>query len=86
MRYKPTKQALVKTLDNGAVALHVDSGDYYSLNSTAIHMWTLMERGCTVVEIVATIADQYAVSAEDAKKDVSRFLHELEERGLIESA
>jgi hypothetical protein len=49
-------------------------------------MWTLMERGCTVVEIVATIAEQYAVSAENAKRDVSRFMHELEERGLIESA
>ena len=35
MRYKPTRNALVKPLDDGAMALNIASGDYYSLNETA---------------------------------------------------
>ena len=86
MTYRPTKQALVKPLDDGAMALNVHSGDYYSLNETAARMWALLAQGCAQAEIVATIAAEYAVSAQEAEQDLERLIGDLLELALITDA
>ena len=83
MKYRATEHALVKPLDEGAMALNLESGDYYSLNETAARMWALMERGCSQAEIVAIVAADYQVSTEQVESDLAGLLRELLDRKLI---
>ena len=86
MRYRPTRHALVKPLDDGAMALNVATGEYYSLNETAARMWLLLEEGCSANEIVATIVSEYAAATEQVERDLTQLICELKRINLIFAA
>ncbi|UCG24061.1 MAG: PqqD family protein [Chloroflexota bacterium] len=82
-KYKPTEDALVKPLGEGATALNLATGEYYSMSETAARMWSLLVEGRSENEIVDDITSSYATSSEEAKSDLMRLVRELVERGLL---
>ena len=83
MNYNVADNALVKTLDDGAMALNTATGAYYSLNETAAQMWLLMEEGHSDAEIVETIVTQYEVLPQVVEGDLSRLIRDLLDLGLV---
>lgn len=83
MKYRITADALVKPLDDGAMALNTATGEYYSLNATAAFAWGLLEKGFTQTEMVDAIVAQYQVSPEMATGDLAHLLSDLQDHGLI---
>src|SRR5215212_6714625 len=68
--------------DYGIALLDEDSGQYFNLNPTAaLALRTLLDGG-TTAQAAKELAEQYAVDADTANKDVEDLLVELRSVGL----
>ena len=71
-----------KTMDGESVLIHLGTGIYYSLDDVAGCIWQSVEQGCNVQDIIARVAEQFDVSAEDAADDVTRVVGVLQAENL----
>ncbi len=62
-----------------------DLNSLYTLNPVGSVLWELMSEGCTVVEMVRRVCDEFEVSAAQARQDIENFLDSLLDEKLIES-
>jgi hypothetical protein len=62
------------------------TANFYVLNTTAELLWERLESPADVEELTRQLAVHYEISAEDARRDVERFLTELERSGAIITA
>jgi hypothetical protein len=67
----------------GAVLLHLDTGDYHSLNRLGSLIWCLVDGGTTVEQLVAAVSAEIENPPPRLEADVRQFLAALRERGLI---
>ncbi len=56
----------------------------FTLNETAVLLWKQLETGCEKNALVHTLTSEYAVSEEQATKDVDAFVAYLKERNMLE--
>jgi hypothetical protein len=70
-------------LDNETILLNIDTGDYYTLNSTGAEIWALLDSALPVGEIIDVVAAKFSISKEKSKDDVSALLNTLAEEHLI---
>lgn len=75
--------SVVTEVDGQAVALNIDRGVCYGLNSVATRVWALIEHPRTVDELVSTLVDEYEVEASVCRADVSDLLSDLEAADLV---
>jgi hypothetical protein len=69
--------------DYGMALLDEDSGQYWNLNPTAaLALRTLLDGG-TTGQAAQGLAEQYAVDADTANRDVQDLLGELRSAGLV---
>ena len=66
-------------MDDEIVAIHFDTGVYYSLRDTAIQLWKAMEQPVTI-DALASRFDSLSVADRDA---LQAFLDELVAEGLL---
>jgi hypothetical protein len=83
MRYRAIPEALVATLSDGAVLLHLQTKRYFSLNETGTRIWELVQATADEESIVATMIREYEVEEATARAEVRRILDELIEAQLI---
>jgi len=73
----------VADTDYGMALLDEDSGKYWNLNPTAaLALRTLLDGG-TTAQAAKELAEQYAVDADTANKDVEDLLGELRSVGMV---
>lgn len=65
------------------VMLSVELGKYYALNGGAAAVWQSIEQPMTVEQLCAGLQERFDVSPEECHKDVSQFLEELRDKGLL---
>ena len=68
--------------DGGLVVLPMKR-EIKVLNPVGILVFSLIDGTRTEAEIAGVVAEQFDVSAEDAARDVSDFLEELRENGML---
>ena len=56
-----------------------------TLNETAVLLWHMLEQGATSEALVDSLTKEYAVSVQDAKKDVEEFLNTLKQVDCLEN-
>jgi len=84
MCYRINKPIVVdETFDNEVVIIHFDTGNYYSLDSVGTEIWSLIESGASVGEIVASLAHKYDGSEEVIEEATAQFVAELHEEDLL---
>lgn len=83
MPYELSPDALFRELRGGAVALNLQTGQYYSLNEVGTRMWELLQEEGSEDAAVSAIVEEYDVDPEQAAQDLNRLLQELQESGLI---
>lgn len=54
-----------------------------SLNGSGFLLWKKLQSGCTELELVRTVFEEYEVSPEKAVEDVKLFLTQLKNRNLL---
>lgn len=72
-----------RLLDGEAVIVSPTSGEIRVLNHVGSEIWQLLANGSTIEEIKQALVAQYALSPEQAARDVSAFLDDLHNRGLL---
>jgi hypothetical protein len=72
--------------EDGLVVINFLTGRYFSMNSTAEFVWTLLEHGCSSEALVKLLAEYCAVPVTDAAKlcvEVDVFLAKLVQERLV---
>ena len=77
MQYTLSTDAACAVVDDGAVVLHMRTKRYYSLNETGVAIWSMLEAGRSVGEIVASLTATYEVDSVSARTAVDGMLAEL---------
>ena len=67
------------------VLLHLTTKQYYSLNSTGVHIWKLLDPTRTLAEVSAALTERYEVTPERALASVLALVNELHAERLIEA-
>lgn len=79
-----TNRALVSSIKDELVMFDVNAGQYYGLNNVATAVWNHLETEKTVNELAQALTAEFDISVEECRKELLKFLPELEEKGLIE--
>ncbi|MGH6787844.1 MAG: HPr-rel-A system PqqD family peptide chaperone [Novosphingobium sp.] len=70
-------------IDDEAVVMDLDSGQFYSLSGTALAVWRLVDGARGRSELIAELADRFGTRPAEIAADVDAFLDELSDAGLI---
>lgn len=84
--FKATSRVLSRVLDGEAVLLDLGGGQYYGLDEVGTVVWTALEAGASVAELVVRVVVAYQVAEETARGDIERLLAELADKGLVTSS
>lgn len=69
--------------EEGAVLLHIGTGQYHTLNPVATRIWELLESPRTESELSRHLEAEFEASGESLEEDLRTFLQELSVRNLI---
>ncbi len=83
-KYRVHPSVVVKPDGDGAVALHLDTQQYYELNGTARLVWDHLAAGACAADLARALVDRYEVPAAVATDTVAELLQRLVAEGLVE--
>lgn len=82
---KKHSPAFVETkIGDEVIVMHLESGEFFSLRGTAAEIWLLIDNQRSTSDIVKELADQHDAPASAVKDDVTEFLNQLGQAGLLE--
>ena len=61
-----------------------DFNGMVNLNEAGAFLWQLLEKGSTEQEMLSAMLEKYDVDESVAANDISRFVNEVKEAGLLE--
>jgi hypothetical protein len=70
-------------IDNEIVALNIDKGACYGLNSVGSRVWTLIASPISVTDICTKLLTEYEVEPRTCERQVLDLLEELRAEGMI---
>lgn len=68
---------------DGAVLLDLKLGKYYSLNKVATRIWSKVEEGKSLQEILTHLQDHYGLPREKLETDLQALVTGLEQKELV---
>lgn len=78
-------QVVREVFDDEVIIINMESGNYFSLNNTGAYVWTLIEAGYAVDDIVSRMCDQFeGADASAASASVHELLDQLLKEQLIQ--
>lgn len=73
-----------ETLDGETIAIHLVTGNYYSLTGSGAEIWELLADGASVPEICSALARRHDCAVGELRGAVENFIADLEREGLVE--
>ncbi|WP_144549933.1 lasso peptide biosynthesis PqqD family chaperone [Peribacillus simplex] len=81
--YSQSSGNIVSDMDGEKVMLSVHKGKYYNLGELGGEIWDLIKEPVTIHELVATLQSQYDVAQTECEEQVTDFINQLLEQGLV---
>ena len=82
---RPTRRAVSRVVDGQALILDSNRDEIRQLNEVGSLIWSMILKSTsTRGEMIKAVVAQFEVEVEQASVDLDVFLHELDERSLIE--
>ena len=78
-----TPNVIQETIDGEVVIVNLDNGNYYSLDNIGAAIWSLIESGAAVAEVVNAIRQRYDGDHVDVEDAVNQFVAKLQREALI---
>ena len=78
-----TEKVSYETIDGETLIINLENGNYYSLLGTGAEVWSIVERGAAIGDIVEAIDRRYRGNRTDVEAAVNRFAADLQREGLI---
>ena len=85
-KIRPSKDVVSRRVGDEIVLVDLQSDQMYSLNPTGARAWELLSEGNNAEAIEATLADEYHIDREEARRELETLLSELESRQLVDRA
>ncbi|CAN5682748.1 hypothetical protein BH18ACT13_BH18ACT13_10070 [soil metagenome] len=84
-RFELSTHVLHEAIDGEVIVIDVATGAYYSLRGSAAVIWGLVERspGVAPGQLAEALAVRYQANGQDVEAELTRFLSQLDEEGLI---
>jgi hypothetical protein len=84
MRFRFEDSKVVQeAFDDEVVIIHLDSGNYYSLDKVGGEIWGLIATGASVAEIVEDVSIRYDGDRPELENSVLNFLEVLQQENLL---
>ena len=80
----PTKDTLINVIEGESVILNIKSESYFGLDQVGTRMWTLLTTSDSIQSAFEKLLDEYDVSADRLRADLSELVDKLLARGLLE--
>ncbi|MGH7244434.1 MAG: PqqD family protein [Phycisphaerales bacterium] len=83
-RFRSHPKVVHQTIDGEAILIHMENGNYFSLQESSSVAWTILSDGCSAAELVARLR-QVCTGCPDGglEQDVAAFIEELRKEDLI---
>jgi hypothetical protein len=81
--YRRADGLLAAAVGDELLMMSVALGKYFNLNPVGARIWELLETPHTVDGLVEALTAEYEVAPDIARREVDRFLQDLEERKLL---
>ena len=78
------EEVVHKEIESKSVLLNLENGSYYTLNKTGTFIWSLLDGKTTVKQLAELLTKNFAVTKDEASKDVFALIANLKKEGLIE--
>lgn len=72
-----------ETIDGEVIIVNLGDGSYYSIDQVGADIWSLIEKGHTVDQIVGAINRAYVGSHEEVAQGVEQLVTQLQQEKLI---
>lgn len=72
-----------ETIDGETLIINLENGNYYSLIGTGAEIWSIVERGASVDDIVETLDRRYTGERAGMEAAVGRLVADLQSEGLV---
>jgi hypothetical protein len=82
--FKHSGEALFANVGDDVVALNVEGGQCYGMDSIAGTVWGMLAEPAHVESICARLLEIYDVAPEICRNDVAKLIQQFEEEGLLE--
>lgn len=79
-------QVISETFDDEVVLVNLDNGNYYSIDKVGADIWSFIESGDAVSDIVRGITQRYKGNLGDIESAIEQFVDELQQESLIVTA
>jgi hypothetical protein len=83
MQYTLVEKLMEQSVDTEVFVMNQQRAAIHSFNETGGFLWKLVSSKKTFEEIVDALCKEYDIVKEEAEKDVTEYLQELEKQGLI---
>lgn len=84
MKIQQNPKVAWRTLGEEAFLVTPWDSSVHQLSSVGTRIWEIIEKPATREELLTKLCDEYDVTVQQAKKDLTDFLQEMEKRKLIE--
>jgi Coenzyme PQQ synthesis protein D (PqqD) len=74
-----------QVIEGEVVIVNVEDGTYYSLRDTGADVWTLLEGGASIREVVDELGRRYQTDPAEIQAGVEHLLAELQREGIVSS-
>lgn len=76
-------QVVHDNLDGEVILIHMDTGNYYSIDQVGAEIWDLLSTRRTVQQVVEELLLRYEGDSQEISKSVAEFIRQLEKEELI---
>jgi hypothetical protein len=81
--YVRSPDAIFSEIEGEFVALNINKGQCYGMDSIASRIWSLIDQPRSVEEICAALQQDYEVDLDTCRGDVESLLNALSKEGLV---
>ena len=84
-RVRQASRIAARVVDGKAVVVVIDARELHTLNEVGTFIWQRMQgEGASVVELADAVVAEFEVERELAERDLSAFIEQLSELGVVE--
>lgn len=76
-------EVLFTSMGEDAVLLHIQRGDYYSLNRVGARLWVLADGSKSIAQLAGLITQEFDISRRQAEADILELAEQLQKEGLV---
>lgn len=83
MNYQISSNVFSRTVVDEEVLLDPNSGNYFGMNDVGTAIWTQLQTGKSVDQIVAQLVTEFEVTPDLARADVTNYMQSLQQLGFL---